>query len=211
MPDWRILSFDRLDSTQHWLCERAGELPAGTAVLARAQHAGVGRQARSWHSPPGGLYASFLLKPPQVLPALPWALCWALLQALETACGCQLTIKAPNDLLADGRKLAGMLIDSRLQGLRPEYYVCGFGVNLAHVDFPPELAAVSLAGLGAAVPEPEALLQAVLASFEQPYALLLEGGFEAAILAALGGRRVQIGYNGQASISFEEYWHGGDA
>ncbi|MEZ0370023.1 MAG: biotin--[acetyl-CoA-carboxylase] ligase [Candidatus Sericytochromatia bacterium] len=206
---WQIQAFEQLDSTQSWLCRQAEQLPSGTCILASCQSAGLGREARSWESAPGGLYASFLLKPERILAELPWALCWAVLEALEQTSGLELTLKAPNDLLVDGRKLAGMLIDSRILQARPLYYVCGLGINLNQRDFGPELAqrAVSLYQLSGRESDPAQVIEQVLGRFGAIYALLGSGRFAAEMLAALGRRRVQIGYNGREFTSFEEYWH----
>lgn len=190
----------------------AGQLPEGSCYLARRQLAGHGREARGWESAEGGLYASFLLKPERLLPELPWALWWASLEALEALSGLSLTLKAPNDLLVEGRKLAGMLIDSRILQSRPLYYVCGIGVNLNQQRFGPDLEghAVSLCQLTGRRWEPEAVLRALLLRFGEVYALLRQGGFAPALLAALGQRQVQIGYNGREFTLFEEYWHGSE-
>lgn len=205
-----MFRFGELDSTQRALVAQATELPAGSCFVAERQTAGHGREARSWASAPGGLYASFLLKPPGLLPELPWALNWAVLEALEHQTGLELTLKAPNDVLGQGRKLAGMLIDSRILGLRPEYYVCGLGINLNQRRFDAALAdrAVSLFQLTGREWEPESVLAGVLKVFAEKYAWLGLAEFERRLLGCLGRRRVQLGYNGQEFTSFEEYWHG---
>lgn len=212
--DWRILRFEQLDSTQRWLCRQAQAEQEGLCVVAGTQTEGVGRQQRNWHSELGGLYLSFLLKPKRLLPELPWALSWAVWSALEACSGLELTLKAPNDLLLQGRKLAGTLIDSRILGRIPLYYVCGLGVNLNQTEFPPSLRAADGAGAtslrqvtGKCV-DSERFVTALLGQFAGCYEKLCGDGFEHSLLLALGGRRVQIGYNGQAFISFEEYWHG---
>lgn len=211
-PAWRIETFAELDSTQRALVRVAEHLPEGACYLARRQFAGHGRAARGWESAEGGLYASFLLKPESLMPELPWALWWASLAALETLTGLRLTLKAPNDLLVDGRKLAGMLIDSRILQARPLYYVCGIGVNLNQLSFAAELEgrAISLRQLTGRHWRPEAVLKALLARFGEVYSLLGQGGFASALLAALGQRQVQIGYNGREFTLFEEYWHGSE-
>lgn len=210
--NWQIQIFDQLESTQTWLLQQAEQLSAGSCVLARSQSAGLGRQDRSWQSEQGGLYSSFLLKPKTLLPALPWALWWAALDAIEDASGLSLTLKAPNDLLVQGRKLAGMLIDSRIFGQQPLYYVCGLGINLNQTEFTGELSqrAISLTQLTGDSWQPEKMLEKILSHFVVKYNLLTTAGFEAAILAALKRRQVQIGYNGREFMTFEEYWHGSE-
>ena len=145
-----LLERDELDSTSDLLKRLANEgAPEGTTVVARSQLRGHGQQSRRWYSPPDlGLYLSVLLRPP-------WAAgdsgSLALLAglALATACGDvgvkAVRLKWPNDVLADGRKIGGILVEPTLRGARLEYAVLGFGVNVLHTaeDFPPELRATA--------------------------------------------------------------------
>lgn len=134
--------YARTDSTN----SRARELaaagaPHGTVVTAGEQSEGRGRQGRSWTAPPGkALLYSAILRPlgPQdaLLPlAVPLAVCEA---AEELEPGIECGVKWPNDVQIDGRKLAGVLIESRPQD---GWAVIGVGLNLAIApgEFPPEL------------------------------------------------------------------------
>lgn len=208
--NWQLACFEQLESTQSYLCAQALSLPEGQCIIAHQQTAGQGRQARSWDSAPGGLYCSFLLKPSVLLPDLPFALWWAILKTLEEQSHLKLRLKAPNDILYGSGKLAGMLIDAKIQQNRPLYYVCGVGINLNQQTFASELAesAVSLRQATGQCWEPEEILNHFLEQFALIYQLLLAGDFEARILAALSGRPVQMGYNSPDSILFEEYWYG---
>jgi BirA family biotin operon repressor/biotin-[acetyl-CoA-carboxylase] ligase len=103
--------------------------PEGTWLRAERQTGGKGRQGRAWQSPPGNLYASTLVR---LRPGDPPAPTLALVAAValhETAAPhCPAArIKWPNDLLVDGAKLAGILLER--QG---DAVIVGFGVNLAH-------------------------------------------------------------------------------
>jgi BirA family biotin operon repressor/biotin-[acetyl-CoA-carboxylase] ligase len=134
--------FVRTDSTY----TRARELaaagaPHGTVVTADEQTEGRGRQGRSWTAPPGrALLYSAVLRPLEARHmALPLAVPLAVCEAAEelepgTRCG----VKWPNDVLVDGRKLAGVLIEARPQD---GWAVVGVGLNLAIApeEFPPEL------------------------------------------------------------------------
>ena len=94
-------------------------LPVGSVVVADQQTSGRGRLGRRWEAPPGsGLLASF------VLPVRPLASLAAGVAA-ALACGDSVRLKWPNDLLVDGRKLAGILVERR-----GERCVVGIGVNL---------------------------------------------------------------------------------
>jgi BirA family transcriptional regulator, biotin operon repressor / biotin---[acetyl-CoA-carboxylase] ligase len=137
---WR--HYARTDSTN----SRARELaeagaPHGTVVTAGAQSAGRGRQGRTWTAPPGkALLYSALLRPLEerhmMLPlAVPLAVCEAA-EVLRPGLECR--VKWPNDVLVDGRKLAGVLIEARP---RDGWAVIGVGLNLAIPpdEFPPAL------------------------------------------------------------------------
>jgi BirA family biotin operon repressor/biotin-[acetyl-CoA-carboxylase] ligase len=133
----------------------------GTLVTATEQHAGRGRQGRTWSGPAGGaLLCSLVLRdPPRLLPL-------AAAVAVASVAGEQATIKWPNDVLLDGRKLAGILVEGRPQ---EGWAVLGIGVNVAIApdDFPPELRdrATSLAGAKAEQVEPT--LAQLLAALER--------------------------------------------
>jgi BirA family biotin operon repressor/biotin-[acetyl-CoA-carboxylase] ligase len=120
----------------------------GTVVTAGAQRAGRGRDGRVWASPPGlGLYLSAVVRPPlplALVPPLTLAIGVGVCEAAREA-GADARLKWPNDVLARGRKLAGILVEAQSQGGRLEVVVVGIGVNLGGElpggELPPELAA----------------------------------------------------------------------
>ncbi|HEU0097196.1 MAG TPA: biotin--[acetyl-CoA-carboxylase] ligase [Allosphingosinicella sp.] len=136
----------------------------GVWLRAERQSGGRGRQGREWHSPPGNLHASTLVR---LRPADPPAPTLALVAAValhETASdfvagGIPIEIKWPNDLLVAGAKLSGILLERIGDAV-----VVGFGVNLS--DRPAETArpAIHLGMLGGA-PDPGRFLDALAASF----------------------------------------------
>lgn len=190
--NWHIHSFATLPSTQEWIRSRATELPDGAVAVAETQTAGHGRLGRSWFSPPGGLYVSLLLKPLQLLPDLPFLLIWATLTALEKHAHCHLDIKRPNDLYSQGRKLAGVLADARIEGNLPSYYVCGIGINLNQEYFPDDVPAISLRQMTAQSFDPAEALQWLLNQIQVGYTLIQEtpGAFRERFVADLGERSV---------------------
>jgi BirA family transcriptional regulator, biotin operon repressor / biotin---[acetyl-CoA-carboxylase] ligase len=111
----------------------AGGAPHGTLVTAAAQSAGRGRQGRAWVAPPGrALLCSLVLRdPPRLLPLAAGV-------AVAEVVGAHARVKWPNDVLADGRKVAGILVEGRPQ---EQWAVLGIGINVAlrADDFPPEL------------------------------------------------------------------------
>ena len=132
--------FAEVDSTND-VVTRAGRLGAdeGLAVFAESQRAGRGRQGRRWSSAPGlGLWFSVLLRPRGATTG-PLALlaAAAVAEAVEATVGQPAGVKWPNDMLLAGRKVAGVLIESAVEG----FVVLGVGVNANQraEDFPPEL------------------------------------------------------------------------
>lgn len=130
--------------------------PELSVFAADEQTAGRGRGGRSWHSPPGeNLYLSFLLRPgwePQA--AAPFALVVGLAVAEEIDAWIarpRAQVKWPNDVLVDGRKIAGVLLEASIRDGRLASLAVGVGVDVHATSFPAELAplATSLALLGA--------------------------------------------------------------
>jgi BirA family transcriptional regulator, biotin operon repressor / biotin---[acetyl-CoA-carboxylase] ligase len=123
----------------------AAGAPHGTVVTASEQTAGRGRQGRTWTAPPDkALLYSTIVRPLEerhlMLPlAVPLAVSEAA-EELEPALKCK--VKWPNDVLSDGRKLAGVLIEARPQD---GWAVIGIGLNLTitSAEFPPELRATA--------------------------------------------------------------------
>src|SRR5207237_5145903 len=109
---------------------------------AREQTAGRGRQRRAWASPKdAGLYFSIVLRPrsdPRSWPLVTLAAALAAADALSEACALETDIKWPNDLLAGGRKLCGILAET-LESARGRAAVVGIGVNLTNRAFPTEI------------------------------------------------------------------------
>lgn len=137
--------------------------PEGTWLRADVQAGGRGRHGRVWVSPPGNLYASTLVRlrpgdPPAHTLAMVAAV--ALDQLLKAFIPPdRLMIKWPNDLLADGAKISGILLD----GLG-DAVVVGIGVNLAHHPEGLDRPTTSLANFAAA-PDPSAFLEELSSSF----------------------------------------------
>lgn len=147
-----------------------GGAPEWVVVAADEQKGGRGREGRTWVSPPGGLYLSVLLRPrfPGV-GLLPLAAGVAVAEAAEEL-GVRTELKWPNDVLASGRKLAGILSEAASGGGGVEWVVLGIGVNVAldPAVLPPELrdAVTSLAAegrAGATLPDVAASVLARLA------------------------------------------------
>jgi BirA family biotin operon repressor/biotin-[acetyl-CoA-carboxylase] ligase len=140
----KIHRFETLGSTNDHLLKMAeGGAPEWTVVVADRQTGGRGRRTRNWWSPEGNLHVSILLRPevsPMQLQRLPVIASLAFLTAMGDS-GSPLKIKWPNDILLDGRKMAGILAESRSEGEKVLWAVVGFGVNMVRKedDIPSEL------------------------------------------------------------------------
>jgi BirA family biotin operon repressor/biotin-[acetyl-CoA-carboxylase] ligase len=159
----------------------------GVVVFAEAQTRGRGRLGRKWTSPAkGGLWFSVLLRPGlrlQEATRLSVASATALRRAIESQTGLKPEIKWPNDILIQGKKVAGILTELSAELDRVKYVVLGIGVdvNLSQGDFPAELRklATSLsAELGKPVSRSE-LAVAILRELDRDYARVASGQFEA--------------------------------
>jgi len=171
-----------------------GGAPHGTLVTAGAQTAGHGRQGRAWVTPAGhALACSLVLRdPPRLLPMIA-ALAVADVADRFDRAGRGAAIKWPNDVLLDGRKVAGILAEGRPQ---EGWVVLGIGLNVAVTedDFPPELREIATS-LGCAPAQLDAVLAALLERLEHWLAATPESAMNAyRARDALAGRK--ISWNG---------------
>ncbi len=149
------------DEIKHWALEEA---PEGAVVLAEQQEKGRGRRGRGWDSQSGSsLTFSLLLRPKLALAALP------LLPLAGGLAVCEASgmggLKWPNDLLAaDGRKMAGVLLEAQIMGEEAAYVVLGIGINV-HKPAPSGAAALEEFGRVSRVE----LLARILEKFEMRY------------------------------------------
>jgi BirA family biotin operon repressor/biotin-[acetyl-CoA-carboxylase] ligase len=104
-------------------------------IIAGEQFAGRGRNERTWSSPAGkGIYATTLIsRPAQELPLIPLAFANIVASFLRETFAIDARIKWPNDILVDGRKIAGILIEARVQEARA-YLLAGTGINVEPVS-----------------------------------------------------------------------------
>jgi BirA family transcriptional regulator, biotin operon repressor / biotin---[acetyl-CoA-carboxylase] ligase len=157
-------------------------------VTAARQTAGRGRRGNTWTSPAGNLYASLLLTDAAEARHLP-ELCFVValaardaVHAVAPALGARLKLKWPNDLLLDGAKLSGILIEAESVG-SASATVIGIGVNCAHHPDSTAYAATDLAACGVAV-APAVLFDALSGAMVARLAQWDRGAGFAAIRAA---------------------------
>jgi BirA family biotin operon repressor/biotin-[acetyl-CoA-carboxylase] ligase len=189
-------------STQTVAFELAdGGAPDRTVVVADTQTAGRGRRGRHWlDEPRASLLASIVVRPRLAirdLPKLSLATGVAVADALEAVAGLAVRLKWPNDLVVDERKIAGILLESRIA--TEALVVVGVGVNLDQHRFPRELtgAATSVRIETGQTVERDAMLEAVLAAFDVWRVRLERDGFAPVrerwlALADTLGRRVTV-------------------
>ena len=162
--------FAAIDSTNRVALDWA-EAPHGALVWADAQSAGRGRLGRNWQSPHGkGLYFSLVLRPKEPNSArLALLAGLAVAAAIEGVCDAPIRCKWPNDLLCNGRKIGGILCETR-----DERVVVGVGLNVTHQkeDLPtrPIFPASSLLLESGKSFQLEPLLEAVLESLDETLA-----------------------------------------
>lgn len=200
LPEGFLLhAFDRLPSTNDE-AKRLAEAGAaeGQVVFALEQTRGRGRHGRQWHSPPGNLYASVLLRPgcpmadtAQLSLLASLALAGALVRLGPP--DLDLALKWPNDVLLGGAKTAGILLES---AARPDggvdWVVVGSGVNIVSHPMDTPYPATALAHQGFAPMEPAALLDAYLGALARWYARWRAEGF-APVRAAWRARSLGLG------------------
>jgi BirA family biotin operon repressor/biotin-[acetyl-CoA-carboxylase] ligase len=164
-----IVHLGVVDSTQsHALHLAEAGVPDGTVVVADVQTAGRGRRGRGWAADAGtSLLCSIVVRPRLATAALPLVSLATAVAVAETLVAHEVAarIKWPNDVLARGRKIAGILLESRL-GV-DTVVVVGIGVNLAQHTFPVDLAehATSVWLETGQAPAVGAFLDALLARF----------------------------------------------
>lgn len=126
--------YGKVESTNAVARDLADEgAPQGTLVLAREQTAGRGREGRSWHSPPGGLYLSAVFRPARpALPPLASVLAGlGVTHRLDLGFpGLEPALKWPNDIVVDGGKLGGVLPEASSGPAGPRFLVVGVGLNV---------------------------------------------------------------------------------
>ena len=168
---WSVHNIGSVDSTQKWVRQRISVLSDRSVLLAASQTEGRGRIGRSWQSPPGGFYASLLLKPS---PPIEFAQCVSLLAALvivriAIGSGLSAEVKWPNDVIVSGKKIAGIISET---GRVPEsWFILGIGVNLKGV---PDVPGRSILPPGdfsmfAEPPEPDELLNDFLRDLDDSW------------------------------------------
>jgi BirA family biotin operon repressor/biotin-[acetyl-CoA-carboxylase] ligase len=150
-------AFDRAGSTNDEALRLAHEgAPEFSLVWAKSQEAGRGRRGRSWQSPEGNLYTSMIVRPllpPSQAAEAGFAAALAVAETVERLVpGLKAQVKWPNDVLADGAKIGGILLESAgIESGRIAALVIGVGINLAQAPEGTPYPAAALSRFGPAV------------------------------------------------------------
>jgi BirA family biotin operon repressor/biotin-[acetyl-CoA-carboxylase] ligase len=201
-----IIYLNETDSTNTRAKELAAQgAPEGTLVIAEKQTKGRGRRGRSWFSPPGaGIYFSLILRPvisPTETPRITLMTAVALAETLISLMKLKLRIKWPNDILVNGKKLAGILTEISTEMDAVNYIIVGLGlnVNTRFEKFPQEIkedATSILIENGKQFPRIR-LIQNYLKLYEQYYDMFKKNEFEPIMnrwreLADIIGKQIRV-------------------
>ncbi len=196
----RVIYYPSLASTMEVAKQEALKGAAeGTVIIADEQTAGKGRIKRVWLSPKGSIALSVILYPSVAyLPSLIMLASLAVIHSIEAVTGLKSQVKWPNDVLINGKKVCGVLIESNVRGDIVDYAIIGIGVNvnLRLYDFPEiQPTATSLSDeLGRDVSRLD-VIRCLLVEIERLYLALPAGGSiyeEWRDSLVTLGRRVQV-------------------
>ncbi len=204
----KIYTFETIDSTNN--CARVLAscwAPEGTVVFAEEQTAGRGRLGRSWiANPRENLTFSIILRPsgsPDSLNVLPLCVGVALADVIERMSGLEVVCKWPNDILIQGKKAAGILIEGSLRETTVDYVVVGIGLNVNQKTFSGDIAAraTSLALAAGHEFDRVQIFQDLLTSLERHYRRFRQKGFDEIVplwmsRSRMIGSRIAVSQNG---------------
>ncbi len=129
----RVYYFEELDSTQNFAQQIAADKKEnGTIVIAEKQTSGRGRLDRKWTSPKGGIWFSLIIHPKFDVSSstlIPILSAVALSKSIKKILGIDTEVKWPNDIILNGKKVAGILVDASVQANNIEYLILGIGIN----------------------------------------------------------------------------------
>jgi len=129
----RVYYFEELDSTQNFAQQIAADKKEnGTIVIAEKQTSGRGRLDRKWTSPKGGIWFSLIIHPKFDVSSstlIPILSAVALSKSIKKILGVETEVKWPNDIILNGKKVAGILVDASVQANNIDYLILGIGIN----------------------------------------------------------------------------------
>lgn len=212
-----IRKYETLDSTNEEARRLAEAGEAGPLwIAAREQTSGRGRRGREWVSQRGNLFATLLLRPqrpPDQCAQLSFVAALAVGDVVAGfAPSARVALKWPNDVLLDGKKVAGMLLESSGAKARVDWLAVGIGINLASFPDRVEFPATSLAAVTGRTPDADNALSRLAGRWYAWYETWMNSGFQPIrdgwlarasglgerVNARLAGREVQGVFEGLA-------------
>ena len=177
-----IAFFEEIDST-NTAARQLGEAgaPEGTLVIADRQTGGRGRRGRQWFSPSGaGIWMTLLLRPkltPDKVSAITLVAALSVCRAIREETGLKTSIKWPNDLVVNGKKVCGILTEMSMNPDRIHYLVLGIGINVNQTGFSEDLPhAYSLSMAAGHEFSRERIIARIWECFEEDYETYLRTG-----------------------------------
>jgi BirA family biotin operon repressor/biotin-[acetyl-CoA-carboxylase] ligase len=203
-----LVEFDEIDSTNEEARRLAAKGERGPVwIVAGRQTAGRGRRGRKWESPIGNLAATLLLNPGKPASECAQISFVAALAVSDTIASftpdIDIKVKWPNDVLANGKKISGILLESASQGADPQFLIVGIGMNLKSHPPDTEFPATSLTAFGLEPPLPRHALLELAGPFAKWYDLWRADGFSP-IRDAWLSRAAGLGTRIQARLTNEE-------
>jgi len=138
LPDsYNLIEYQSLGSTNDEALRLATSLPDKTVIWAKEQTAARGRRGRVWHAPPGNVYCSLILKPKvsaMTCSQLGYVAALSIFDTLLDLCpqDCTIACKWPNDVLLNGKKVSGILLETSFSGnTELDWIVLGVGINVS--------------------------------------------------------------------------------
>lgn len=197
----RIYKYSCVTSTNNIAKDFAGAGEGdGSVIWALEQSGGRGRWERFWFSPPGGLWFSLILRPPvQNLEGITLLFSLWVIQFLEETLLKPLHLCWPNDIYMRGKKMGGILAETKTRDTRIEWLVMGIGINVNNAQFPQDLNATSIFLEKETCLDIECTLKELLHFMEQKYRSYLKLGFisflpEITEHCPMIGKEVEIAY-----------------
>ena len=199
-----IVYFSETDSTNTRAKELADQgAPEGTVIVSEKQTDGRGRKGRNWFSPSReGIYVSLILRPgisPDEAPKTTLLTAVAVAEALISLTLLKVSIKWPNDILINGKKIAGILTEIRAEIDAIDYIIVGLGLNVNTPDFPDDIkekATSILIETGKHFPRVR-VIREYLKQYERYYKIFERIGFEPILkrwkeLSNIIGRQITV-------------------
>jgi BirA family transcriptional regulator, biotin operon repressor / biotin---[acetyl-CoA-carboxylase] ligase len=173
MPLWREYVFDKCESTN----DTAKQYPPFSGVQAKMQTKGRGRLGRVWTSKKGNLFVSYVFPAVKRPSDMSFVAACGVALALQDYAPC---LKWPNDVLIDGEKVCGILIETAFLGTQPEKTIVGIGINIdSHPDNSELLYKTTCLNKKGKKQTPETIKKRLTQALDSVFSLYQQKGFEA--------------------------------